>query len=221
MSKKFGRTIGIVAVLALFLSLSALVGGNQSAKAVVPVAKSLSELLGAAGDIVTNVVQFTQGIKLGETRETIVSKTIPAGANQVVLYTNNTGRDVFASNADMSVKTSETASSTFKFYIVSTTTSSVGAWADFGTVVLLKGSLINGFGVSTSSTATTTTSVLAAAKGIGNGGVLIPDGASLIAYLQQNIDVITGCRGAVGLCEAATSTRRGFNPVATVKLRFF
>ncbi len=222
MNKKFVWAFGAGTIVSLFLSVSALVGGNQSAASVQPVKQSsLEDMLGAAGDIVTNIVQFTQGIKLGTTRETIVSKAVPAGSNQVILFTNSTGRDVYASAADMTINTGDTASSSVKFYIVSTTTSSIGAWADFATLPLLKGSLIHGMAVATSSTATTTSSVLAAVTGKGNGGVIIPDGASLIAYIQQNIDTLLGCRGAVGLCEAATSTRRGFNPVATAKLRFF
>jgi hypothetical protein len=220
MNKTFGWIIGIVAATALFLSISALVGSNQSA--VVPAVQipTLSQLLGAAGDIVTNVVNFTRGVKLGDISQVWISKTLEAGSNQVVLYRNQTGRDQWVGYGDITVKSSDTASSTSKVYIIATTTSSVGVWADFGTIIVRKDSLINGALFATSTTASTTSSVQAAVNGRGNGSILVPDGSYLIGYLQQNIDTITGCRGAVGLCESATSTRRGFNPVFTVRLHY-
>ena len=230
--------IGAMATVAIVLSgiAVALVGGNQSVgpqgiagESIVGPAgpqgqsgrdgkDAVKTVLGAAGDIVTNVVTFTKGAKMGDVTSVWLSKTLEVGQNQIVIYRNQTGKDQFSDIGQVVIPTGSIASSTSKFYILSTTTASVGSWADFGTVSLLKGSFINGMTVATSSTASTTSSILAASKGQGNGSIVIPDGGYLIGYLQQNIDTITGCRGVVGLCEAATSTKRGFNPVFKVRI---
>lgn len=213
MSKKFVWFGVVVAIISLVLSVSALVGGNQSAAPVkVP---TLTEMLGAAGDIVTNVVSFTKGVKLGDTTQTWVSKQLEVGSNQVLLYTNRTGSDVEIGYGDVLVKTGDTASSTTLVNIFATTTSSVPTWADFGTLAEGKRALIQAMPVATSTTASTTSSIAAAIQAKGNGTIVVPDGFNVFGYLKQNT---TGCQGAVGVCEAATSTRRGFNPVFTVRI---
>lgn len=219
MNKTFGWIIGIVAVLGFVFSISALVGSNQSAVSTVEI-PTISEMFGAAGDVVTNVVNFVKGAKLGDATDRWIVKTLESGQNQVVLYRNTTGRDQWVTYGDTTIESADTASSTFKAYIFATTTSSVGVWADFGTIASLKGDLLRGVLIATSSTATTSSSVLAVTTGRGNGAILVPDGAYVIAYWQQNIDTITGCRGAVGLCEAATSTRRGADPIFRIRLSY-
>lgn len=213
-SQKWLTSAGIV--LALILSISGLVGNNQSAGPV----KSIDEMFGAAGDIVTNIVNFTKGLKSGDNNEVWISKTLPVGQNQVVLYRNITGRDQWVDYGESSVKTGETASSTMAVSLIATTTATIAAGNDFGTLNEGKRAILQTAPVATSTTASTTSSVYASSRGLGNGSVLVPDGSYLIGYLQQVKTGTVACYGAVGLCEAATSTSRGFNPVFTVRLHY-
>lgn len=180
----------------------------------------IGQALGAAGDIVTNIVTYTKGIKMGDQTSTWYSKTVQPGTNQILLYTNTSNRDVYADYGEVDVLTGQTASSTFKLSLVATSSTSISSVLDFSTVANDSRALIASSLVATSSTATSTSSVYAAAKSFGAGSVIIPSGSSLIGYIQQNTAAVTGCNGAVGLCEAATSTKRGVDPVFKARIHY-
>lgn len=165
------------------------------------------------------VQEFVDGIKSGSVNSKWVSASLPAGASSVVLYTNRTGHDVYADFGSVDVLTGDTASSTQKAFLFATSSSntSVPTWADFGTVNEGVRALIGGYTIATSSTALTENSVVAAVNSIGNGAVLIPDGSTLFGYLNQTY--ATKCTGSV--CETATSTNRGYNPVFKARLETY
>lgn len=176
--------------------------------------------LGAAGDIVTNIVTYTKGIKTGDQVSTWVSKGLQPGSNQILLYTNTTGRDVYADYGEIDVLSGQTASSTSKVSLIATSSATISSVMDFSTVANDSRALIASSLIATSSTATSTSSVYAAAKSFGAGSVLVPAGSSLIGYMQQNTAALTGCNGALGLCETATSTKRGVDPVFKVRIHY-
>ncbi len=180
-----------------------------------------SGVLGSAGDIVTNIVTYTKGLKIGDGTQTTVYKALPVGQNKVLLYTNSTGRDVYVDYGEANILTGDTASSTSKISIFATTSTSIATVNDFATLVTgntPRKTLIDAVLIATSSTATTTNSVYASKANAGAGAIVVPDGYSVWGMLQQNTAVTTGCSGATGLCESATSTRRGFNPVFFIKI---
>ncbi len=174
--------------------------------------------LGSAGDIVTNIVTYVKGLKIGDATQTTVVRQLPVGQNTVLLYTNNTNFDVYVDYGEANILTGDTASSTSKISLFATTSSSISTVNNFATLVTGNTgakTLIDSVLIATSSTATTTSSVYASKANAGNGAILVPSGYSVWGMLQQNT---TGCLGAVGLCETSTSTRRGFNPVFMIKV---
>jgi len=161
--------------------------------------------------------EFQDGIKAGDVNAKWVSRTLAPNTNSVLLYANTTGKDVIVDYGEINVITGETASSTGKISLFATTTSSIPTGVDFSTLAGNAGKniLINSVILATSTTATTTSSVYAATAGKGNGSIIVPDGSYLFGLLQQNT---VGCLGATGLCEVATSSNRGFNPVFNVRI---
>lgn len=157
---------------------------------------------------------FIDGIKAGSISIKWVSGKLAPGADDQVIYTNRTGRDVYADFGSVDVLTGETASTTFKVSIFATTTTSVPVTQDYTALAEGARALIQSYTFATSTTATTTSSVRAAVEGKGNGSIVIPDGSSLMLYMQQTYGNV--CTGAV--CETATSTNRGFNPKYKVRL---
>lgn len=169
---------------------------------------------GNVGGQRAGIQEFVDGIKPGNVTIKTFSATMPAQANEVAIYTNRSGHDVFILNASADIRTGSTASSTSKVSVFATTSSAtaVPVWADFGTLAEGKRAMIQAVGIATSSTATTTNSVLAAVQAKGVGSVLVPHGSTVFGFLQQDT---TGCSiagAAAGVCETATSTNRGFNP---------
>lgn len=160
--------------------------------------------------------EFFDGVMIGQVDQKWVQSKIEPGVDEVALYTNRTGQDVYADFGTADIITGETASTTFKVSIFATTSSStaVPTWANFGTLAEGKRALIGGVILATSTTATSTNSTLAAVSGIGAGSVVIPDGSTLFGYMQQTY--ANQCTGSV--CETATSTNRGFNPKFKVRL---
>lgn len=160
--------------------------------------------------------EFFDGAMIGQVDQKWVQSKIEPGVDEVALYTNRTGQDVYADFGTADIITGETASTTFKVSIFATTSSStaVPTWANFGTLAEGKRALIGGVILATSTTATSTNSTLAAVSGIGAGSVVIPDGSTLFGYMQQTY--ANQCTGSV--CETATSTNRGFNPKFKVRL---
>lgn len=164
---------------------------------------------------------YADGLQVGDNAEKWITKTMSPGANSVLLYTNNTGREVYVNYGTAVIPTGSTASSTFKVSMFATTSTSVAVTSDFDALAgnTGKASLINGVLIATSSTATTTSSTYAVAVSKGNGTVIVPAGSSVFGYLQANQATVTGCLPSVaGVCEAATSTNRGFNPIFDIKI---
>lgn len=187
--------IGIVAVLALG-SKSALLGGIYN---TVP-------------------QQNANGEKGGAAIENAYAATIAPGANSAKVYCNNTGRDVIAEFGSITIPTGQTASSSLLASMFATSSASIGAWADFGTLAESKRALMQAIPVATSTTASTTNSTLAAAMGKGTGQTLVASGSCVWAYLQQNTTACNIAGAAAGVCETATSTNRGTNPIANVRV---
>lgn len=166
--------------------------------------------------------QFPEGVKNGDQFERWFSKTLPAGENDVPLYTNRTGRDVLVSFGSVNVLTGQVASSSYDVYVLSTTSSAtaIPVANDFATQggTAGKQQLIRGITLATTTTATTTSSVYAAAVNKGNGAILVPDGSTVFGYMVQTYPLGPGgaCNGAT--CESSTSTNRGFNPVFNIKV---
>lgn len=195
-----GVVVAIVAIVGIFVSIS-----HPSSPAPV------SEEQNVGGER-AGLQDFNDGIRVGKgTYNTNgFAATVPVGANQVVIFTNNIGRDVIVDYSEVSVTSAQTASSSYTAFVVATS-STVGAWADYGAIAPTKAYSIGGVAIATSTTASTTDSVFAIARGSGNGSVLVPAGQKLVGYFRLNT---TACNPAVvGLCEVSTSTNRGFNPV--------
>lgn len=177
----------------------------------------------ATGLTQADLGQFPEGVKNGDLFERWETATLPAGQASVPIFTNRSGRDVMAFLGSVDVPTGQTASSTSLASIFATTSSSVASTYDFlppTGLTTFKSFLISQIVIATSTTATTTNSVLSTVQGKGNGFVIVPDGSTLFGYLQQNRAIGNGCfNGAqTGLCESATSSNRGFNPVFNVKV---
>lgn len=184
------------------------------------VPKSVSSPDQNTGYSQTNIGEFSEGIKNGDLAERWISKTMISGTNSVALYTNRSGRDAYVYVASVNVPTGQTASSTSNVFLFATTSTSIGVAQDFVGLGGTSGKafLINGVTIATTSTATTTSSVYAAVAQKGNGAIVVPDGSTVFGYLQQNTTLANSACSALGLCETATSTNRGFNPVFNIKV---
>lgn len=158
---------------------------------------------------------FGSGIKLGDVNQNwLPTVTLTNGQDQVG-YTNTSGKDILVDYGEVQMIANgaglNIASSTFRVTMFATTTAVVPDNQDFTTVSASSTALIIGVWA-TSTQATTTNSVQNVTLG-GQGTVRVPSGSTLITYLQRN----TTLCGAVAatVCEAATSTNRGFD----VKIR--
>lgn len=199
-----GLSLGVAAVAIAVIALGFSLFGHSSS--------------GNVGGERAGLQEFIDGAKTGDLNSKWIAKAVAPGSNQVLLYRNTSGHDVIADYGDMTITTGSTASSTSKISLFATTSSSVGAWADFGTVVSpsnLKLALINAEGVATSSTATTTNAVSSAVHNKGSGAVLVPNNSYLFGYIQQDT---TACGALTTACETATSSNRGFNPLFHVHI---
>lgn len=142
--------------------------------------------------------EFTDGAKLGSQTTRWYSGTIPASDNQEFWY-NNTGKTVYVDLAEMI--TTGTASSTYDFFVGTTTSASLSS--DFTDPF---STLIHDFNLATSTTIRAINSIKDAGT---NGRSVIPVAAGEYVFFtfQQTFD--NACTGSV--CETATSTNRGFN----------
>lgn len=163
---------------------------------------------------------FGNGIKLGDVNTNwLPTQTITAGQSQVA-YTNRTGRPIIVDYGEIQQIANaggiNVASSTFRVTMFATTTTTVPASHDFTAVSASTSALVVGVWA-TSTTATTTNSVGTVPLG-GQGTILLPADWTLITYLQRN----TTLCGAVAatVCEAATSTNRGFDVKVRVRVHF-
>ena len=202
--KIFGVAAVAIAIVALFFSF-------QSSPA--PVADDRD-----VGGERAGVQNFSDGATLGQETERWYAQKLPVGSEEVLMFRNTFGKDVYAYYGESDVITGETASSSYKVYLFATTSPSIAAWANVTTAVVTTGksSLINGVTLATSTTATTTSSTYALDSGKGNGTVLVPDGSYFFGFIQA-VDLMACADTA---CEPATSTARGFDPLFKVKIHY-
>ena len=206
-----GKTIGVVAAAIVLLALLG---------TYVFTTGPSDQTEKRAGGQRAGLQEFTDGITSGPNgiAEVWFSQTLPAGSEEVLLIRNQSGKDAILHYGESNVISGATASSSYKLFLVATSSSSIGAWADVaGTAVSTgKNALINGVTIATSTTASTTSSVYANDAGVGNGSVLVPNGWYVFGFLQA-LDAMACADGA---CEPATSTNRGFNPQFRVRIHY-
>lgn len=215
--KIFGA--GLVVVL-VFLGIYQLTNLHSPSSATSP-----QEALGA-GDVQNTAWTFTQGLNFGSQGAGVNNNWVngkqastDGGFSAFAYWKNTTGKTVYIDNLD--VATDGVASSTYKLYAYATSTASTtsatgvaGTYArtlyDFtapannGTTRLI----IDGALISTSSVATTTSNL---DKAYAPRVTLVPNNSYVFIQLQPNPSTAGGCSGLPGLCESATSTKRGFN----------
>lgn len=192
--------------LVITVVIAALVGFGAAAISI----HSSSPTLGT-GATNTNIDAYANGLQVGNVVTRYVGGQIPAQQNQGS-YCNKTGRTAWVDLVLAS--TDGTASSTYHIIVGTSTAATI---TDFATPSFNNESLI-AFPLATSSTATTTSNE------IGSGGAVISkqvqattiaDGQCLnIALEQGNVATAApsaGCASSGGVCESATSTKRGFN----------
>lgn len=153
---------------------------------------------------------LTNGMTVGEVRENwLPIQTIGSGSNQNVVV-NRTGRTLYIDFAQVELIANaagtQVASSTFRVRMFATSTETIGTSQNYTAPVQDKYSLVVGTW-STSTAATSTNSIGSVPLG-GQGVIQLPPDWSLVTYLQA-VDA-AGCAGT-GKCEAATSTKRGFD----------
>lgn len=213
MDNSKGSVIGVVAVA---IAIAALIFSvTHRGTEVTPPAPADQ----AVGGERAGLQEFVDGVKAGQLVSKWITAPLPPLTNQVKLYCNTSGRDVFADYGSAIIISSDTASSTSKIHLFATTTSSsIPTTEDFATIAEGKGALLSNVQIATSSTATTTSSVYAAAAKLGNGAVMVPNNSCIWGYLQQDTTAASSLCSSNGKCETATSTNRGFNPVFNVRL---
>lgn len=155
----------------------------------------------------TIVDEYINGLKVGDRSSRWVALSIPAGVNQVG-YVNRTGHGVIVDGVEF--LTDGVASSTFKVFAATSTTGVVSTAYDFTRPF---SSLIDGEIIATSTPAYKLITSEGATSTVNQRAVYVPDGQGVVIGFIQTYG--NPCTGSV--CEAATSTNRGFN--ATVKLR--
>lgn len=183
-----------------------------------------SDSLGASAANVQQVFwQFTKGVMIeGPTRTGVGSSAIftasgVLGTSQNIDYwTNKTGRTVLIEGTDV-IQQAGTggsskgyASSTMRISVFATTTISninpyVSPKVSSST---MSNFLIDNVRVATSSPVNYVWNGDIGGGTNATGTIAVPDGSSVVIFLQQG-DYQANCTGSV--CEAATSTNRGFN----------
>jgi len=188
---------GVVALAVAFLSIF---GFHYFAPA-----SSTSTSLGYSQ---SDIGKFPEGAQIGDIGSRYYALSLPAGVNQGS-YRNTSGHVQYVDLAIL--HTDGVASSTF---ILTAGTSTAATFNSFSvqsnTNSLLKMTL------ATSSAATTTNSVggLGERSGSGGGVAVLNDGDYLNYGLYQTYG--SPCDGS--LCEAATSTNRGFNVTGVLRV---
>ncbi len=161
-----------------------------------------------AGDISINNQDFPNGIKNGSQNTMWETVSIGPGVNKA-FWKNTNGRAVILDYAEMI--TSGVASSTYKFYVATST----GTYTtDYTAPLPSTGLLIQGASVATSSVAKVVTSA-ASSTGATAGAIRVLDGEYLMFTFQQPGPA---CNGAT--CETSTSTNRGFNVTGNLKYHY-
>lgn len=185
--------VGIVVVVAVALFLFTYVLPSGETPAVNEPTTGLSQ---------SDVGKFPEGVQAGDGVIRIYKGTIGAGVNQVA-YRNRSGRTQYA---DLLALTTSGTASTTQTLTAGTSTSS--SFDSFSVPTSVK-SFLN-YNIPTSTPAFTVNNLNGNAdvtSGFGSGLIAIPDGAYLHLGFYQSYG--NACTGSV--CEAATSTNRGFN----------
>ena len=208
-----GTVLGVVAVaIALGAFFFSVLSGPTSA----PTNKTV-------GGERAGLQEFFDGVKSGDIASRWYSAKIGPLANNVKVYCNTSGHDTVATYGAITIPTGDTASSTLNMSLFATSSSntSVPSTQDFTAIAEGKRAIMQNVQIATSTTASTTDSMLAAAMKVGNGSVLVPSDSCVFAYLQQDIAKcsIAGAAASPAVCGTATSSDRGFNPIANVLIR--
>lgn len=180
-------------IAVLVVGLVALIGFATYSPAPAP--SSEGESVGSGGNVTQNQDQYSTGLTIGNNTLLLVQGTIGPGQNQG-RWRNTTGRTMLVDRANLGY-TSGTASSSYYFYVSTSTASSVTDYArPTGTYLPIDAAI-----VATSSGPTMITSTSTSA---GQGTIMVPNGAYVIFDVQERY----ACK-VVGVCETATSTNRG------------
>jgi len=154
-----------------------------------------------AGGIYNQVQKtFPVGAQIGDRTVFFQSGTIGNGVNQAA-YTNNTGRRIQIAAADTHIGwTSGTATSSYRFYVSSSTATSITDYSrPAGTYLLIDGAM-------TSTSTPATTIITGTTTSAGQGAITLAPGESLIFNVQERYS----CK-ANAACETATSSNRGID----------
>lgn len=194
MNKILGTIVGLVVVIAAVVGIVAV----KSHNVVAP----------TGGNVLNSPDGFINGAEFGTLPVTVnyAGGKISAKTN-VAFWKNTTATTQYVDYA--AVATDGTASSTFRIYAYATSTAPrtlydfvAPAQANANSTQLL----INNFLFATTSAATTTTNF---DKALAGKTVAVPVGSYVII---QMLNQDTGCASqGSGVCETATSSRRGFN----------
>lgn len=186
------KTVFLSGVVALAVAIAAFFG----LPFVAPSAPS-------AGYSQSNPGEFPEGAKLGTTGSRFYSGTLKASQGQgQASYRNTSGKDQYIDL--LGLRTTGTASTTQTLTAGTSTSATFNSFSVPSTVK----KFIN-VALATTSAATTTNSVQGPGAGTGDGSGLVrlADGEYFNFGLYQTYG--TACSGSV--CEAATSTNRGFD----------
>lgn len=191
------NTVLTAAVVALVTSLLALVAFNgTSAPAQSP------DTLGAiSGTVVNTPTIFTAGHSDGGSFVTVTADgEINAGANQGA-WRNTTGRTVYVHPSDVRIGyTSGTATSSYYFYVGTSTSSSYTNYARPSVTTLLVDAAL----VATSTSASGGPITFVGTTTSAGTGVSVPAGSYVVFDVQEK----HACK-ADAACTTATSTNRG------------
>lgn len=202
MDNSNGKFVGVAAVAIAVIALAISIFGGA------PAPTNNENVAGERAGL----QEFFDGIKAGEIGSKWVSETLAPLANNVLLYRNTSGRDVIIDYGEVIYPTGQTASTTYTVSIFATTSASIVSTQNYTALAEGRRSMIQ-TNVATSSTATTTNSV-----SNGNGAVLVASDSYVFGYIQN---LPTGGGGAVctgSVCETATSSNRGVNPVFNIRI---
>lgn len=195
---------GIIAasfLVSLATLILVLVGGNQS----VP------------NNVGKNLTTNYDEVAMNDGAIKIETLALDAGEISDV-YTNTNPASEWVNLAQLS--TTGTASSSFKFYLVASTSASIAAAQNFKDVNLYTGKNLLSGTIASSSSATSTSNVKGAVSVVtlndplytSDGLVEIKTGESVLLFLQRgDSSCPVDATNMKGGCEAATSTNRGFN----------
>lgn len=193
----------MICALVLVVAGFALVGEIKSQLAVTQESAE-AEAMGAIEAFTKAIAGFPKGYSNGSrSAHFTVEGDLLAGENQGA-WRNTTGRRVVIEYAEM--RTTGVASSSYLFYAGTSTTATCTS-CNFSTANFSE--LIDAPSLATSSPIKVFNSISDTDQGTnGRGAIEVEDG-EYVLFMFRKQDLINSCSGSV--CEAATSTNRGFN----------